>query len=119
MAVADSLICDAKKDVSLVGCQRPDGVSLCQVSRVSGNDQAVPVGAEAAGDVERLDPTILLSAMAVAVDGLGAVGGRVDGTDRFDPVVQGLLVGFDLGDEKASCILGRFKGFFDSASHRR
>ena len=84
-----------------------------------GNDQAVPVGAEAAGDVERLDPTILLSAMAVAVDGLGAVGGRVDGTDRFDPVVQDLLVGFDLGDEKASCILGRFKGFFDSASHRR
>src|SRR5512132_937006 len=34
-AVADSLICDAKKDVSLVGCQRPDGVSLCQVSRVT------------------------------------------------------------------------------------
>ena len=65
-----------------MGCQRPDGVSLCQVSRVTraADDQAVPVGVEAAGDVERLDPTIFLSAMAVAVDGLDAVGGRVDGT---------------------------------------
>lgn len=84
-----------------------------------GDDQTVPVGAETPGDVERLDPTMLLSTVAVAVDGLGAVGGLLDGTDRFDPVVQGLLVGFDLSDQKASCIFGRFKGFFDSASHRR
>lgn len=35
MAVADSLIRHAKKDVSLVGCQGPDVVSLCQVSRVT------------------------------------------------------------------------------------
>src|SRR5512143_303320 len=84
-----------------------------------GDDQTVPVGAETPGDVERLDPTMLLSTVVVAVDGLGAVGGLLDGTDRFDRIVQGLLVGFDLGYQKASAIPGGFKGFFDSAWHRR
>ena len=84
-----------------------------------GDDQAVAVGVETPGDVEGLDQAMLLSAMAVAVDGRGAVGGLVGGTDRFDRLVQGLLVGFDLGDEKASGIPGRFKAFFGSASHRR
>jgi hypothetical protein len=75
-----------------------------------GDDQTVPVGAETAGDVERLDPTMLLSTVADAVDGLGAVGGLLGGTDRFDGIVQGLLVGFDLGDQKASGIPRGFKG---------
>ena len=84
-----------------------------------GNDQAVPVGAEAAGDVERLDQPMLLATVAVALDGQGAVHGLLGGTDRFDGIVQGLLVGFDLGDQKASGIPRGFKGFFDSAWHRR
>src|SRR5207342_2656288 len=49
-----------------------------------GNDQAVPVGAEAAGDVERLDQPMLLATVAVALDGQGAVHGLLGGTDRFD-----------------------------------
>ena len=80
-----------------------------------GDDQAVPVGAEAAGDVEGLDQTMLLAAMAVAVNGRGAVDGLLGGTDRVDGIVQGLLVGFDLGDEKAPGIPSRFKGFPDYA----
>ena len=84
-----------------------------------GDDQAVPVGAEAAGDIEGLDQTMLLSAMPVALDGLGAVGGRRGGADRFEGIVQDRLVGFDLGDQDVSGIPGGFKGFFDSAWHRR
>ena len=84
-----------------------------------GGDQAVPVGAEAAGDVERLDQPMLLAAMAVAVDSRGAVDGLLGGTDRFDGIAQGLLVGFDLGDQKASGIPGVFKGFFRQCMARR
>lgn len=84
-----------------------------------GDDQAVPVGAETAGDVERFDQTMLLASVAVAVDARGAVDGLLGGTDRFDRVVQGLLIGFDLGDQKVSGLPGGFKCFFDSAWHRR
>ena len=62
---------------------------------------------------------MLLATVTVAVDGPGAVDGLLGGTDRVDGIVQGLLVGFDLGDQKASAIPGGFKGFFDSAWHRR
>ena len=68
-----------------------------------GNDQAVPVGAEAAGDVERLDQPMFLATVTVAVDGPGAVDGLLGGADRFDGIVQRLLVGFDLGDVVQGC----------------
>ena len=84
-----------------------------------GVDQAVPVGSEAADDVEGLDVTMLLSAMSGSVDGLGAVGGFFGDADRVDCVEQGLLVGFDLGEQDVSGIACGFKGFFDSAWHRR
>jgi hypothetical protein len=77
-----------------------------------GDDQAVPVGFEAAGDVEGLDHAVLLSAMPVALDGLGAVGGRLGVADRFEGLVQDLLVGFELGDQKVSGIPGGFKRFW-------
>ena len=76
-----------------------------------GVDQAVPVGSEAAGDIEALDVTMLLSAMSGSVDGLGAVGGFLGDADRVDCVEQGLLVGFDLDDEEVSGIACGFKGF--------
>ena len=38
-----------------------------------GNDRSVPVGAEASGDVVCFDQTMLLSAMAIALDGVGGV----------------------------------------------
>ena len=53
-----------------------------------GDDQAVPVGSEAAGDVEGLDQAMLLSAMTVALDGLGAVGGRLGGADGFECLLK-------------------------------
>ncbi|MFO1156273.1 MAG: hypothetical protein U1E43_05640 [Rhodospirillales bacterium] len=76
-----------------------------------GNDQAVPVGSEAAGEVEGLDQPMLPATVAVALDGAGAVDALVGGTDRFDRPVQGVLVGFDLGDQKVSGIPRGFKGF--------
>lgn len=84
-----------------------------------GDDQAVPVGPEAAGDVEGLDQAMLLAAMPVALDGFGAVGGRLGGADRVQRLMEDLLVGFDLGDQSVSAIAGGFKGFFDSAWRRR
>ena len=80
-----------------------------------GDDQAVPVGSEAAGDIEGLDQTMLLSAMPVALDALGAVGGRLGGADRVQGFVEDLLIGFDLGDQEISRIAGGLKRFFDSA----
>src|SRR5512134_3345617 len=71
-----------------------------------GDDQAVPVGAEAAGDVEGFDHAVLLSAMPVALDGLGTVGGRLGGADRVEGFVEDLLVGFDLSDLEISRIAG-------------
>ena len=77
------------------------------------------MGSETPGNVERLNATMLLPAVTVTVDGVGAVDGRLGGTDLFDRLGKGLLVGFDLNDEKVSGIPGCFKRFFDSAWHRR
>jgi hypothetical protein len=52
-----------------------------------GDDEAVPVGSEATGDIEGLDQTMLLAAMPVTLDGLGAVDGRLGGADRFQGIV--------------------------------
>jgi hypothetical protein len=57
--------------------------------------------------------------MPVALDGLGAVGGRLGGADRFQRLIQDGLVGLDLGDQDISGVAGGFKGFFDSAWRRR
>lgn len=84
-----------------------------------GDDQAVPLGAEAAGDVEGLDPAMLLSAMTVALDGFGTVDGGLGGTERHQLVMERRLVGLDLDDEEVSGVPGRLECFFDSAWHRR
>ena len=67
-----------------------------------GVDQAIPMGSETPGNVERLNATMLLPAVTVTVDGVGAVDGRLGRTDLFDRLGKGLLVGFDLNDEKVS-----------------
>ena len=85
-----------------------------------GDDQAVPVGVErSGGNVEGLDLAMFLSAMGVLVDGFGPVSGRGAGAERFEGVVEGGLVGLDLGDKEIPGILGGFKCFFDSGSHPR
>ena len=85
----------------------------------SGDDQAVPFGAEATGDVERLDEAMLLPAATLAVDGLGVVGGRLGVADRIERLVEDRLVGFDLGDQEIPELTRGFEGFFDSAWRRR
>jgi len=62
---------------------------------------------------------MLLPTMPVALDGLGAVDGRLDIADRFQGLVEDRLVGFDLGDQDVSGIAGGLKGFFDNAWRRR
>lgn len=84
-----------------------------------GDDQAVPVWSQAPGDIEGLDPPMLLAAMAVAIDGFGAVGGGLGGADRLGRVEQGRLVRLDLDDEEVPGVLGGLKCFFDSAWRRR
>jgi len=74
---------------------------------------------EVAGNVEDIDPAVLLAAMAATIDGLGAVSRRLFGADRGDGVEQALLVPLDLGDQDVAGVPGRFKGFFDSAWRRR
>lgn len=81
-----------------------------------GGDQAVPLRPEAAGDVEDVDPPVLVPAMALAVEGFGAVGRRLAGSDGLERVVQGLLIALDLDDQVIPAVSGRLKCFFDSAS---
>ena len=75
-------------------------------------------GPEPAADIEGFDETMLLPAMFVAVDGLGAIGGGPGGAEGFDRVVQDRLVVLDLGNQDVCGIPGRLKRFFDSAWHR-
>lgn len=80
-----------------------------------GDDQAVPVGGECSGgNVEGLDPAMLLSAVGVLVGGFGPVGGWGAGAERSEGVVEAGLVGLDLGDKEIPGVLGGFKCFFDS-----
>lgn len=83
-----------------------------------GDDQAIPIGSETTADIEGFDETMLLSAMFVAIDGFGAVGGGPGGAEGFDRVVQDRLVVLDLGDQDVAGIPGRLKRFFDSAWRR-
>ena len=83
------------------------------------DDQVGPVVTKTAGNVKGLNPAVLLTAMAVAINRFGSVGGTVGGADRRHGVEQVLLVAFDLDDQGVAGIPGRLKGFFDSAWRRR
>jgi hypothetical protein len=60
-----------------------------------------------------------LPAMALAVDGIVPVGGSFGGADDFDCVVEGRLIGFDLGDQGIAGVSCGLKCFFDSGSRRQ
>ena len=77
-----------------------------------GGDQALPFGVDVTGRVEGFDRAMLLASMAGWVVGREGVGRRGRGADCRRPVEQGRLVGFDLGDQGVSRILGGLKGFF-------
>ena len=76
------------------------------------------MGSETPGNVERLNATMLLPAVAMRSTVL-ALSTASRWHRFFDRLGKGLLVGFDLNDEKVSGIPGCFKRFFDSAWHRR
>jgi hypothetical protein len=84
------------------------------------DDQAVPLGVEPAlVDIEGLDQTVFLTAVALAVDRFEALDRRLVGDDVLERGQQARLVGLDLGEQRVAGVAGEFKGFFDSAARRR
>jgi len=83
------------------------------------DEKVAPLLVEVAGNVEDIDPAVLLAAMAAAIDGLGAVGGRLFCADHGDGVEQALLVPLDLGDQDVAGVPGCLERFFDNAWRRR
>lgn len=81
-------------------------------------DQPVPVGSEPPSYVEDFDEAMLKPAMALLVDGHGCIDRLIAVRDGFDGIKQGLLIGFDLGDQEIAGLSGCLKGFFDNAWHR-
>jgi hypothetical protein len=83
------------------------------------DDQVVPIGSEAGGDIEDFDQAVLLSTMADAslgADGIERTGGSADIDDISE---ERFLVGFDLGKKEIAGVAGGLKCFFDSAWRRR
>lgn len=83
------------------------------------DDQAVPLGGELALDVEGLDQAGFMTAVALRVDTLEAVGRRLLGGNVLKRGQQARLVGLDLGEQRIAAVTRRLKGFFDSAGRRR
>ena len=83
------------------------------------DDQAVPLGAEFALDVEGLDFAGLMAAMAPGIDAFEAVGRRLGGGDALERGQQGRLIGLDLGEQGVAAVAGRLKDFFDNGERRR
>ena len=84
------------------------------------DDQAVPLGVEPAMvDIEGLDQTVFLTAVALAVDGFEAPGRRLVGGDALERRQQDWLVGLDLGEQGVAAVTGRLECFFDNAKRRR
>ena len=83
------------------------------------DDQAVPLGAEFALDVEGLDLAGFMAAVAPGIDAFEAVGRRLRGGDFLERGQQDRLIGLDLGEQGVAAVARRLKGFFDSAGRRR
>jgi hypothetical protein len=83
------------------------------------DDQAVPLGAEQALDVEGLDLAGFMATMAAGIDALEALDRGLVGGDAFERGQQGRLIGLDLGEQGVAAVAGRLKGFFDNAGRRR
>jgi hypothetical protein len=83
------------------------------------DDQAVPLGAEPALDVEGLDFAGFMAAVAPGIDALEAVGRRLGGGDALERGQQARLIGLDLGEQGVAAVAGRLKGFFDNGGRRR
>ena len=82
-------------------------------------DDVFPVGSKPPGNLEGFDETMLMSAMALLLDGQGTVERLAGGRDRFDVIEQALLIDLDLSDQEIAAFSGRLKGFFDNAWRRQ
>jgi hypothetical protein len=78
----------------------------------AGGDQAVPLGAEFALDVEGLDLAGFMAAVAPGIDAFEAVGRRLRGGDFLERSQQDRLIGLDLGEQGVAAVARRLKGFF-------
>ncbi len=82
------------------------------------DDQAVPLGAELALDIEGLDQTGFMTAVALGIDALEVLDRRLLGGDVLERGQQARLVGLDLGEQRVAAVARRLKGFFGSAGRR-
>ena len=85
----------------------------------SADDQAVPLGVKLAPDVEGLDLTGLVAAVALGIDAPEALGRGPSGGDGLKRGQQGRLVGLDLSEQRVAGVAGGLKGLFDSGARRR
>jgi hypothetical protein len=83
------------------------------------DDQVVPLGIELALDIEGLDQTGFMTAMALGIDALEMLDRRLVGGDVLERGQQARLVSLDLGEQRVTAVAGRFKGFFDNAGRQR
>ena len=83
------------------------------------DDQLVPLGVEFALDVEGLDFTGFMAAVAPGIDAFEALGRRLGGGDALERGQQGRLIGLDLGEQGVAAVAGCLKGFFDNGGRRR
>ena len=83
------------------------------------DDQAVPLGAELALDIEGFDQTVFLTAVALAIDTFEAPGRRLIFGNVLERRQQGRLVGLDLGEQGVAAVTGRLECFFDNGGRRR
>src|SRR3954447_22766581 len=76
-----------------------------------GDNQFVPAGTEATGDIEGLDPAPLLTAVRNLVLDFAPVGGGASMREIFKGMKQGRLVAFDLSEDIAAGLRGCEEGF--------
>ena len=83
------------------------------------DDQTVPLGVELALDVEGLDQTGFMTAVAFGIDALEVLDRRLLSGDVLERGQQGRLGGLDLGEQGIAAVAGGLKGFFGSEARRR
>ena len=83
------------------------------------DDQAVPLGAEQALDVEGLDLAGFMAAVAPGIDAVEALDRGLIGGDALERGQQGRLVGLDLGEQGVAAVTRRLECFFDNGGRRR
>ena len=82
-------------------------------------DEGPPVGIEAVGRGEDLDPAMLLATMSMAVDGGQVIGWGLDSAQAGQALKQARLVVLDPHQQRVASRGRGGEGFFGSAGRRR